>query len=140
MVSNRENKKEDTEEKEGKKNIVGAPKNFVLPVLLLLLRDWNAHGYELMQKLIHFGFHSIDQGNFYRILRQLEKDELVTSEWDTSSSGPAKRIYSITEAGEQYLQLWADSMGQYQKMLDQFFNLYSQFFQPPGFPTTKDKK
>ncbi|MDQ0213983.1 poly-beta-hydroxybutyrate-responsive repressor [Oikeobacillus pervagus] len=135
MVSNHKNPKE---EKSAKKRVGGTPKNFMIPVLLLLLRDWNAHGYELMQKLIQFGFHSIDQGNFYRILRQLEKDELVTSEWDTSAGGPAKRIYSLTSAGEQYLQLWADSLGHYQKMLDQFFNMYSQFFTPPSFMTTND--
>jgi poly-beta-hydroxybutyrate-responsive repressor len=121
------------EELESKKNIVGAPKNFVMPVLLLLLKDWNAHGYELMQKLVQFGFQSLDQGNFYRILRQLEKDQLVTSVWDTSSGGPAKRIYSLTDSGEQYLELWAGSMEEYQKMLDQFFNMYSQFFVPAGF-------
>lgn len=119
--------------KEGKKDIMGAPKNFVMPVLLLLLKDWNAHGYELMQKLMQFGFHSLDQGNFYRILRQLEKDELVISEWDTTSGGPAKRIYSITTDGEHYLELWADSMGQYQKVLEQFFTLYSPFLEPGSF-------
>lgn len=131
---------EPKQEKDGRKNIVGSPKNFILPVLLLLLKDWNAHGYELMQKLIQFGFDSIDQGNLYRILRQLEKDELVTSVWDTSSGGPAKRIYSITSAGEQYLTLWADSMGQYQRMLDQFFNMYSQFFVPHAFLSNKDEE
>lgn len=119
--------------KEGKRDIMGAPKNFVMPVLLLLLKDWNAHGYELMQKLIQFGFHSLDQGNFYRILRQLEKEELVTSEWDTTSGGPAKRIYSITTDGEQYLELWADSMGHYQKMLEQFFCMYTPFLAPHSF-------
>jgi PadR family transcriptional regulator PadR len=134
-------KEEQKEEQKSKKSTIGAPKNFVTPVLLLLLKDWNAHGYELMQKLVQFGFQTLDQGNFYRILRQLEKDELVTSEWDTSSGGPAKRIYSLTSAGEQYIELWADSMGQYQKMLDQFFNMYSQFFVPPGFLNNdRDKK
>lgn len=125
-------------EKDSKFSIVGAPKNFVLPVLLLLLKDWKAHGYELMQKLVQFGFHSLDQGNFYRILRQLEKDDLVTSIWDTSSGGPAKRIYSITAAGEQYLQTWADSMGQYQKMLEQFFDMYSGFWAAQGFVNNKE--
>jgi len=118
----------------------GPPKNLLVPVMLLHLRSWNAHGYELMQKLTQFGFHSIDQGNLYRILRQLEKDNMVTSEWDTSSGGPAKRIYSITKAGEQYLELWADSLGQYQKMLDQFFQMYTQFFSPPVTQEKKDKK
>ncbi|MGM9924483.1 MAG: poly-beta-hydroxybutyrate-responsive repressor [Bacillus sp. (in: firmicutes)] len=115
-------------EDKSKKDSIGAPKNFIVPVLLLLLKDWNAHGYELMQKLTQFGLHSIDQGNLYRILRQLEKDELVTSEWDTTSKGPAKRIYSITEMGEQYLDFWANSLGQYQKMLNQFFTMYNPFF------------
>lgn len=107
---------------------LGTPKNFLVPMMLLHLRDWNAHGYELMKKLSQFGIDSIDKGNFYRILRQLEKDEMVTSEWDTTSGGPAKRIYSITDSGEQYLELWAGSLGHYQKMLDQFFNLYNPFF------------
>jgi PadR family transcriptional regulator PadR len=111
-----------------KSSNMAAPKNFLIPIMLLHLRDWNSHGYELMQKISQFGIHSVDQGNFYRILRQLEKDAMVTSEWDTTSGGPAKRIYSITETGEQYLELWAGSLGQYQKMLDQFFNLYNPFF------------
>ncbi|MEK3934836.1 poly-beta-hydroxybutyrate-responsive repressor [Sporosarcina sp. FSL W7-1349] len=107
---------------------LGTPKNFLIPLMLLHLRDWNSHGYELMQKISQFGVDSLDQGNFYRILRQLEKDAMVTSEWDTESGGPAKRIYSITKAGEQYLELWAGSLGHYQKMLDQFFSLYNPFF------------
>ena len=109
---------------------LGTPKNFLIPIMLLHLRDLNAHGYELMQKITQFGFDSVDQGNLYRILRQLEKDAMVTSEWDTTSGGPAKRIYTITAAGEQYLEVWASSLGHYQKMLDQFFNLYNPFFTP----------
>lgn len=118
------------ENKKDKSNNLGTPKNFLIPLTLLHLRELNAHGYELMEKLTQFGIQSVDQGNFYRILRQLEKDELVTSIWDTSSGGPAKRIYSITKGGEQYLEIWADSLGHYQKMLNQFFNLYNPFYNP----------
>lgn len=96
--------------------------------MLLHLRDFNSHGYELMQKITQFGFNAVDQGNLYRILRQLEKDGKVTSEWDTESEGPAKRIYSITDAGEQYLEVWASSLANYQNMINQFFNLYQPFF------------
>ncbi|MCM3117473.1 helix-turn-helix transcriptional regulator [Neobacillus sp. MER 74] len=38
------------------------------------------HGYELFQKLETFGFHPIDQGSLYRLLRQLEKENLFSSE------------------------------------------------------------
>lgn len=113
-----------------KKTNIGAPKNFLIPILLLHLREWNSHGYELMEKLTKFGINSLDHGNFYRLLRQLEKDSLVTSVWDTTSGGPAKRIYSITESGEQYLDMWANSLSEYQKMLNQFFNLYNPFYSP----------
>jgi PadR family transcriptional regulator, regulatory protein PadR len=113
---------------------LGTPKNFLIPIMLLHLRDLNSHGYELMQKITQFGFDSVDQGNLYRILRQLEKDDMVTSEWDTTSGGPAKRIYTITAAGEQYLEVWASSLGHYQKMLDQFFSLYNPFFTPYKSP------
>lgn len=115
-------------EKKVKTPTTGAPKNFLVPIMLLHLREWNSHGYELMEKITQFGIESIDQGNFYRLLRQLEKDALVKSEWDTSAGGPAKRIYSLTEAGEKYLDMWAGSLSQYQKMLNQFFHLYNPFY------------
>jgi PadR family transcriptional regulator, regulatory protein PadR len=55
----------------------------------------------------------------------MEKDGLVRSSWDTSGQGPARRIYSITDAGEAYLKLWGRSLGHYRKMMDRFFRLYS---------------
>jgi poly-beta-hydroxybutyrate-responsive repressor len=56
----------------------------------------------------------------------MEKDGLVRSSWDTSGQGPARRIYSITEAGEAYLKLWAGTLGQYRRMMDQLFRLYTR--------------
>lgn len=120
------------EAKISKTTKLGTPKNFLIPIMLLHLREWNSHGYELMEKIMQFGVESVDQGNFYRLLRQLEKDALVTSEWNVTSGGPAKRIYSITEEGEKYLEMWAGSLSYYQKMLDQFFSLYNPFFNPYG--------
>lgn len=107
-----------------------ASKNFLIPAMLLHLKDISTHGYELMQELTKFGIKSIDKGNFYRTLRQLEKDNIVTSKWDTSASGPAKRIYSLTKVGEQYLELWASTLNHHQKMLNEFFNLYNPFLAP----------
>jgi len=112
------------------KNLFSAPKNFVVPFLLLSLRDLNLHGYKLIERLSELGFHSVDHGNVYRTLRQLERENLIASVWDTSSSGPAKRIYSLTEAGEKYLEAWAASLGYYQQMIDTFFSMYKNFMFP----------
>jgi len=114
-----------------------APKNFIVPFILLSLRDLNCHGYKILQHLIDFGFSTIDQGNLYRMLRQLEKDTLVKSEWDTSEAGPARRIYSLTEAGENYLKTCVCSLEHYQSMLDQFFSVYTKMF---TFPNTLQGK
>jgi len=108
---------------------VNPSKNFVLPFILLLLSKVSLHGYELSQRLEAFGFKTLDQGNLYRLLRQLEKDELVSSEWDTTGSGPAKRRYSITKAGVTYLKGYANQLETYQSLLDQFFKMYTSFLE-----------
>src|SRR2546426_11898019 len=99
-------------------------KNWLVPVLLLMLREWSSYGYELMEKLATFGFSTMNAGTFYRTLRQMEKDGMVSSNWDTSEGGPARRVYSITQAGENYLKFWASSLEHYQKMMNMFFQLY----------------
>ncbi len=100
-------------------------KNWYVPVILLMLREWNSYGYELMEKLSAFGLNMMNPGTFYRTLRQMEKDGVVSSHWDTSEGGPARRVYSITKAGETYLKFWAESLDQYQKMMNSFFSLYT---------------
>jgi len=100
-------------------------KNWLVPILLLMLREWSSYGYELMEKMATFGLSTMNAGTFYRTLRQMEKDGMVSSSWDTSEAGPARRVYSITAAGEAYLKFWAESLDQYQKMMNTFFQLYT---------------
>jgi PadR family transcriptional regulator, regulatory protein PadR len=102
----------------------GRPRNWLQPFLLLSLEQWQSHGYELMRRMAVFGFEALDTGSVYRMLRALEKEGLVSSYWDTSSGGPARRLYSITDAGRDYLGLWAAALRSHRTMLDQFFTLY----------------
>ncbi len=108
-------------------------KNWLVPILLLMLREWSSYGYELMERVATFGLAAMNPGTFYRTLRQMEKEGMVRSSWDTSETGPARRMYSITEAGETYLKYWADSLNQYQRLMDTFFRLYT------GRPSQKDQ-
>ena len=85
-------------------------KNWLVPVLLLMLRQWSSYGYALMEKMSTFGVAAMNPGTFYRTLRQMEKDGMVSSSWDTSEGGPARRVYSITDAGESYLHYRAQSL------------------------------
>lgn len=85
--------------------------------LLAFLRNWNAYGYQLSQQLEAAGLPAFDSGTVYRTLRQLEKTGLVSSFWDTSESGPARRMYSLTKAGDMFLSGWIDVLGRYQAVL-----------------------
>ena len=85
--------------------------------LLAFLRNWNAYGYQLSQQLEAAGLPAFDSGTVYRTLRQLEKTGLVSSFWDTSASGPARRMYSLTKAGDMFLSGWIDVLGRYQAVL-----------------------
>ena len=59
------------------------------------------YGYSLVQLLEESGI-SIDQSTLYPLLRRLEKQELVTSSWDTSESRPRK-YYVLSEYGMEIL-------------------------------------
>lgn len=62
------------------------------------------YGYSLVQRLEEAGV-SIEQSTLYPLLRRLEKQELVTSSWDTTESRPRK-YYVLSEYGaEVYQQL-----------------------------------
>jgi len=104
------------------------PKNWLVPVTLVLLRQWSSYGYELMDRTVELGFETIYPGTVYRTLRKMERDGLCESEWDTttSSGGPARRVYSITDAGGAYLDLWVRSMEQYQQTMDDFLLAYKR--------------
>ncbi len=90
--------------------------------LLSFLRQWNAYGYQLVQELSKAGLPGFDSTTVYRTLRQLERAGLVSSFWDTSESGPARRRYSLTKAGETFLDLWYEMFGRYQKVLQSAWN------------------
>ena len=85
--------------------------------ILAALRDWNAHGYELGKRLENAGLPPFDSGTIYRTLRQLEQTGLISSFWDTSASGPARRMYSLNKAGELFLSGWIDVLQKYQAFL-----------------------
>ncbi len=125
----------------GTKGIEVRPRNWLVPVILLSLRQWNSYGYKLMEQAAAFGFGAMNPGTFYRTLRNMEKDGLCESEWDTSSGGgPARRVYSITDAGEAYLNFWAKSLEQYQRNLDAFFSLYTGGRPPARGDRQKDER
>jgi PadR family transcriptional regulator PadR len=121
---NNEEGKRGEARKPGFRGVEARPRNWLVPVILLSLREWNSYGYELMERASAFGFEAMNPGTLYRTLRQMEKEGIVESTWETSRGGPARRMYSITDAGRAYLDFWAKSLEQYQQTMETFFRLY----------------
>jgi len=98
---------------------------FVEPaILLLLLQKGEAHGYELSNELPKYALTDaeVEVAALYRTLRTLEQNGNVTSRWDTSKNGPAKRLYRLTDEGREHLREWvavlshmSDSMSRFLK-------------------------
>ncbi|MGE0485613.1 MAG: helix-turn-helix transcriptional regulator [Gammaproteobacteria bacterium] len=87
--------------------------------LLAMLKGWSAYGYELVQRLNEAGLGEYNKGSVYRALRQLEQMGLVCSMWDTSQSGPARRMYELTQAGTLFLQNWLALVDLHRNMIEQ---------------------
>jgi poly-beta-hydroxybutyrate-responsive repressor len=91
------------------------------PALLLLLRERPAHGYELLEELPDLvGGERIDMGNLYRVLRGLEEEGFVRSEWQPGVPGPAKRTYELTDEGRRLLDVWAEALRENQTLIEAF--------------------
>jgi PadR family transcriptional regulator PadR len=113
-------KRQDTRLGQGKRE------RYIQPSLLMGLLLKPSYGYELIQSIQEFGFveGQAPPGMVYRHLRQLEKDGLVTSEWETEGSGPAKRIYDLTADGAEVLSLWVEHMEKQSQTLGKFIKRY----------------
>jgi PadR family transcriptional regulator PadR len=105
----------------------GRIERFQVAALLLLLRERSTHGYDLLERLPALtGEERIDVGNLYRVLRSLEEQGLVASEWDETLPGPAKRTYDLTAAGSAALDRWAAALTDTRAHIDRFLDLYER--------------
>jgi DNA-binding PadR family transcriptional regulator len=81
----------------------------VVLACLLILRTAD-YGYALLERLAAAGI-AVDGNTLYPLLRRLEKQELVTSEWNTDEARPRK-FYRTSAAGQKLaarlMQDWSD--------------------------------
>lgn len=99
-----------------------------LPAFILLtLAQGEGHGGAIHTSLGHSlpHFHT-DTGAVYRVLQQLEDDGSVTSVWDTTESGPARKIYHITPAGWDKLGEWEQDIESRLANLNYFLDTYKK--------------
>lgn len=92
----------------------------IVVLAVLSLMDSASYGYNLIQRLAALGL-NIEEGTLYPLLRRLEKQGLLQSEWDTSESRPRK-YYRISAAGQEVLTLlraeWQETVATMGRILE----------------------
>ena len=74
-------------------------------LILAVLAVGPRHGYAIAREIERRSQDAlkVGEGALYPALRALEREELVQSEWQTQPSGPARRVYTLTDAGQARL-------------------------------------
>ena len=69
------------------------------------------HGWGISQRVqqISNGVLEVNQGSLYPALQRLEKDGLVTSDWDTTDNNRRARYYRLTATGRRALGVELES-------------------------------
>lgn len=97
------------------------------PALLLLLHHGPAHGYTLIERLEAFGLGDRSHSVVYRELRNMEEKGWVASSWDEEQTkGPPRRVYSLTELGDEVLNWWIQDLNETNEMIENILNAYAQ--------------
>ena len=94
----------------------GTLDKLIQPAILVILAEGPLHGYRLVERLGEMRMlagHKPDASGVYRFLKGMEGRGLVNSTWDTSGTGPAKRVFQMTASGQSCLRVWIATLEAY---------------------------
>ena len=81
-------------------------KGLVELCIMAVLRDDEAYGYQIVERLGQVAGLEVTESTVYPVLARLARDRCVTVRNAPSPSGPPRRYYRITEAGRSTLREW----------------------------------
>lgn len=120
----------------------GGRRRWMEPFVLVLLADGPVHGYAVIGLLEALGISagSVDIGQVYRTLRDLEGAGQVTSSWSAESAGPQRRDYELTAAGYAALDEWAAVMRERARLIAEFEARYLEAVTGPRSVGSSDRR
>jgi PadR family transcriptional regulator PadR len=115
---------------------LGGRHRWMEPFVLVVLATTGAHGYAITGELGEMGITggSVDVGQVYRTLRDLEASGYVTSAWSTEAVGPQRREYELTAKGYAALDEWAAVMKERARLVGEFEARYLDAVARPRHP------
>jgi len=73
-------------------------------IVLAILSERPAYGYEITARLREQGFSDLAEGTVYALLIRVEQRGLVDVEKVPSEKGPPRKVYSLNAQGQDYLE------------------------------------
>jgi len=106
-----------TNKEEVRKNIILELRRGVITLVVLSRLKNQEYGYTLLKELDDLGF-SVDQNTLYPLLRRLEKQGLLESEWKVEDPRP-RRYYSRSKLGSQLLEELKEELKKQNEILEE---------------------
>lgn len=103
------------------------------PAIMALLVREPLHGYrvlELLRQEAMFKDQPPDQTGVYRILKNMEQENLLVCDWELQNSGPARKRYAITEKGRVCLRQWKQTIIDYHASVSSIISLLNRALGP----------
>jgi PadR family transcriptional regulator PadR len=79
-------------------------KGLVELCVLAVLRDEEAYGYQIVERLGRVAGLEVTESTVYPVLARLARDRCVTIRTAPSPAGPPRRYYHLSDAGRKRLQ------------------------------------
>src|SRR3989338_8097043 len=95
-------------------------KRWVQFLILRVLYEKPSYGYKIVKSIKDFteGRHQIKYGTAYTLLRRMEGNNLLVSNWEKSDKTPDKKIYQITKPGVKVLKIWLETIIEGKRMMN----------------------
>lgn len=93
------------------------------PVVLAILAQGESYGYEMIQRVreLSGGEVAWTDGMLYPVLRRLEAQNQIESEWRVAENGRKRRYYRISDSGRAELQAQREQWQSVSSVLNQLW-------------------
>jgi PadR family transcriptional regulator PadR len=86
--------------------------------VLAVMRKEESYAFEIVRVLSNAGGLVTSEGTIYPLLSRLRRDGLVQTTWRESESGPPRRYYQLTDAGQRALDAFVRDWTRFRDAVD----------------------
>ncbi len=89
-------------------------------LILAVLAEGPRHGYSIAREIQRRSADALKmgEGTLYPALRTLENDGFIQGDWEVQPSGPARKVYHLTDKGRGELQRHKSAWKQFSDAID----------------------